>query len=116
MAHFAEIDTNGMVLRVIVVPEQVTVVNGEEDEQAGIQYLKAMFGDTTIWRQTSFNGTIRKNYATAGGSYLEDLDVFVPPKPYESWILDQASYLWTPPVPPVPGRPVWDEATQAWVV
>lgn len=117
MAHFAEIDTdrNNLVLRVVVVANKDTSdAQGVEKEHIGAAYLERLLGGT--WKQTSYNGNFRKNYAGAGYTYQEDIDAFVAPKPYPSWVLD-ANAQWQAPVPmPGDGKMYgWDEATQSWV-
>jgi hypothetical protein len=117
MAHFAEIDTdrNNLVLRVVVVANKDTSdAQGVEKEHIGAAYLERLLGGT--WKQTSYNGNFRKNYAGAGYTYQEDIDAFVAPKPYPSWVLD-ANAQWQAPVPyPTDGKMyAWDEATLSWV-
>lgn len=100
MAHFAELDSNNIVKRVIVVSNKNTSdSNGVEDESIGISYLKAIFGEDSIWKQTSYNGNIRKYYAGTGMTYREDLDCFVPAQPYPSWTLNEVDIIWEAPVP-----------------
>ena len=106
MAHFAEIDQNNIVLRVIVVSDTL--------EAQGAEWCHDTFGGT--WVQTSYNGRIRKNYAGIGFTYDPARDAFIPPNPgYPSWTLDEATCQWVPPVPmPTDGMYVWDESTLAW--
>jgi hypothetical protein len=113
MAHFAKIE-NGVVTQVIVVNNNELLVDGIEVESKGIEFCQSLFGGT--WKQTSYNGTIRKRYAGVGYSYDEIADVFIAPKPYPSWLLD-ANYDWQAPVErPADGkRYAWDEANQVWV-
>ena len=81
MAHFAELDANNVVLRVIVVGNKDTSdANGVEKEHIGAAFCERLFGGT--WKQTSYNGNIRKNYAGIGYTYNPSIDAFVPPKPY----------------------------------
>ncbi len=94
MAHFAELDQNNIVLRVIVVNnEDIIDSNGIEQEQKGIDFCVNLLGG--IWKQTSYNGTIRKNYAGVGYEYDKDLDAFIPPKPFASWLLDKNNVFGT---------------------
>ena len=81
MAHFAKIDSNGIVVDVIVVNNDVLLENGIENEQKGKDFIQGLFGSGT-WIQTSYNGSIRKNYAGIGYTYNSDKDAFIPPKPY----------------------------------
>jgi hypothetical protein len=116
MAHFAELDSNNVVLRVVVVDNKDTAdAQGVEKEHIGAAYLERLLGGT--WKQTSYNGNLRKNYAGAGYTYNADIDAFVAPKPFPSWTLD-ANAQWQPPVPmPQDGQQYrWDETTQSWVV
>lgn len=114
MAHFAELDANNVVLRVIVIDNKDTAdANGVEKEHIGAAFCERLFGGD--WKQTSYNGNIRKRYAGAGFTYNADIDAFVPPQPFQSWTLD-ADCNWQPPVamPTDGGRYSWDEANQAW--
>ena len=116
MAHFAELDANNVVLRVIVVDNKDTAdVNGVEKEYIGAAFCEKLFGGT--WKQTSYNGNFRKNYAGVGYSYLPaPIDGFAPPRPYESWNLDPDTCQWVAPVPmPTDGQMYsWNETTQTW--
>lgn len=106
MAHFAELDENNVVLRVLVTDNDFP--------NEGYDWLIETFGGK--WIQTSYNARIRKNYAGIGYSYNEGLDAFVPPKPFESWILDEETCLWQPPMP-YPNDEntyTWDEENQTW--
>lgn len=117
MAHFAKV-LNGQVIQVIVADPEFfeTFVDSSPGE----------------WIQTSYNTRggvhygaddqpdggvpLRKNFAGVGYSYDSGRDAFIPPKPYPSWLLDDESCLWVPPVPfPEGGGVVWDEGAQAWV-
>ena len=116
MAHFAEIDDNNVVLRVIVVSNKNTAdANGVEKESIGIAFCERLFGGT--WLQTSYHGNIRKNYAGIGYTYRADIDAFVAPQPYPSWTLNPDTAQWEAPVPyPNDGKTYyWDEATLSWV-
>jgi hypothetical protein len=121
MAHFAQIDENNVVTQVIVVANKDTAdANGVEKEYIGAAFCEKLFGGT--WKQTSYNGTIRKNYAGIGYTYNADIDAFVPPKPFPSWVLNNDTAQWEAPTP-MPedagtGEPPkmysWDEATTSW--
>lgn len=116
MAHFAEIDANNVVLRVIVIDNKDTSdANGVEKEHIGAAFCERLFGGT--WKQTSYNGNIRKHYAGVGYAYNSVRDAFIPPQPYPSWTLDDDAN-WQPPVAmPTDGqRYVWNETTQTWDV
>jgi len=114
VAHFAELDENNVVLRVIVVGNKDTAdANGVEKEHIGAAFCERLFGGR--WVQTSYNGNKRKNYAGIGYTYREDIDAFVAPKPYASWVLN-IDAQWEAPVPmPTDGkRYSWDEQNLSW--
>lgn len=116
MAHFAEIDSNNVVLRVVVVDNKDTAdAQGVEKEHIGAAYLERLLGGT--WVQTSYNGNFRKRYAGVGYTYDAALNAFISPKPFPSWVLNTTTIEWEAPVPmPDDGKPYrWDEATQSWV-
>ncbi len=106
MAHFAEIDSNNIVLRVIVV--------ADEHEANGAEWCNNLLGGT--WVQTSYNNNIRKQYAGIGYTYNELADVFIQPQPFASWSLN-ANYDWQAPIDyPADGKHYsWDESNQVWV-
>ena len=115
MAHFAEIGLNNTVLRVIVVSnEDCKDQFGQESEVIGAKFCNTLFGG--VWVQTSYNSTIRKNYAGVGYTYDTSLEAFIPPKPFASWILDETTCQWHAPLTyPVDGKPyVWDETAFSW--
>lgn len=117
MAHFAELDKNNIVLRVVVIDtKDNSDANGVEKEYIGAAFCERLFGGT--WKQTSYNGNIRKKFAGIGDSYDENLDAFIPPKPYPSWTLNETSGEWEPPVPMPEGKYYsnWDEKTKQWIV
>jgi hypothetical protein len=112
MAHFAQIDGNGIVSQVIVA-EQDTINTG-------------LFGDPASWIQTSYNTRggqhpegrpLRKNYAGIGYTYDPIRDAFIPPKPFNSWGLNEETCLWQAPVPyPTDDKIyLWDEDTLNWI-
>ena len=123
MAHFAEI-IDGIVARVVVVNNADTASNGVEDGAIGAAFCANLLGGE--WVQTSYNtsggvhnggGTpLRKNYAGIGYTYDTARDAFIAPKPWASWVLDEATCWWGAPVPyPATGRWQWNEATLSWV-
>jgi hypothetical protein len=117
MAHFAQLDENNKVLQVIVVANEELIENGVESEHKGIGFCKTLFGADTNWVQTSYNATIRKNYAGIDFIYDPIADHFFAPQPFLSWILD-ADAKWQAPTPcPVKEGKlfIWDEPTLAWV-
>jgi hypothetical protein len=109
MAHWAELDENNVVLRVLVGD------NNDPNGDEGYQWLVDNLGGT--WVKTSYNATIRKNYAGIGYVFDEERDAFLPPKPYDSWILDEETARWYAPVerPADDGFYEWDEETLSWV-
>jgi hypothetical protein len=116
MAHFAELDSNNVVLRVIVVANADTAsADGTEKEYIGQAFCERLLGGT--WKQTSYNANFRKNYAGIGYTYDAQRDAFIPPQPYPSWTLDEATCQWNAPVAmPTDGKFYsWDEATQTWI-
>jgi hypothetical protein len=114
MAHFAKLNEDNIVEEVVVVNNDV--LDKENEEQSGIAFLHSLYNNNAIWIQTSYNGNIRKNYAGIGYTYDEARDAFIPPKPYESWLLDEESCLWKAPVSyPTDGNLyVWNEENQSW--
>jgi hypothetical protein len=116
MAHFAKLDENNVVLEVHSVNNNELLINGVEVEAMGIVFLVNWSGGYTNWKQTSYNGNFRKNYAGIGYTYDAQRDAFIPPKPYNSWILNEDTCLWQPPIPmPIDGKLYsWDESTLSW--
>jgi len=123
MAHFAKLNQNNVVINVIKVNNDVLLENGIELEQKGINFLKSIFGEDTNWKQTSYNTVagkyytpnsdptiqekvinpdqskvFRKNYAAVDYTYDPIRDAFIPPKQYNSWILDEITCNWKPPI------------------
>ena len=126
MASFAKIGLNGKVIEVLsVVNEVLHDSNGIEQESIGIDFLTKLTG-YPLWVQTSYNtvggvhnnnGTpLRKNHAGIGYTYDEDRDAFIPPKPFNSWILNEDTCLWNSPVTyPTDGKLYnWNESTLNW--
>lgn len=96
MAHFAELDENNIVLRVTVVANEILLdENNVEQENLGLKHLEHLGGR---WVQTSYNNNFRKNYAGVGYQYDESRDAFIRPKPYNSWILNEETCDWHPPI------------------
>lgn len=118
MAHFAQLDSTNTVLQVIVVNnETIDHLSFPESEPSGIDFCQSLFGLDTIWRQTSYNASFRKNYAGIGFIYNNEVDGFIPPTPYLSWVLNKETYQWESPVPyPNDGKKYcWDDNTQSWI-
>jgi hypothetical protein len=117
MAHFAKLGPGNVVEQVIVVDNRDTSdPDGVEKEHIGAAFCERLFGGT--WKQTSYNGNKRKNYAGIGYTFDEQRDAFIPPKPYASWVLNEDTCQWKAPVDmPTDGQMYsWDEATTSWVV
>jgi hypothetical protein len=121
MAHFAKLDDNNTITQVIVVSDaDCKDSSGNEVEAIGVAFCNNLLGGR--WVQTSYNGNIRKRYAGIGYSYNEQYDVFIAPKPFNSWTLNTTTFDWDPPVPyPTedsdPENPryyTWNEANQTW--
>jgi len=102
MAHFAKIDKQGVVTKVIVA-EQDFINSGA-------------VGDSFLWVQTSYNNSFRKNYAGLGYLYDKTRDAFIPTKPFNSWVLNEDTCKWRAPSPPPDDglRYYWNEATLTW--
>ncbi|NBP03745.1 MAG: hypothetical protein EBU90_27330 [Proteobacteria bacterium] len=116
MAHFAKLDENNVVLAVHVVNNDVITVDGQESEQAGIDFLTELHGHP-YWKQSSYNGTFRKRHAGIGYTYSQEHDAFIPNKVHPSWVLNQETLEWDAPIPhPQDGKDYkWDEVNQVWV-
>jgi len=118
MAHFAKLNENNVVVEVNVVHNnELFDENGHESEAKGISFLTAWSGGYANWKQTSYNGTIRKNYAGIGYTYDLGRDAFIPPKPYPSWSLNETTCCWDAPtaMPIDDKRYSWNEEQLAWV-
>ena len=116
MAHFAQLDDNNIVLQVIVVSNNELMDGDVESEAKGIAFCQSLFPETR-WVQTSYNANFRKNYAGLGFTYDPNLDGFIAPQPYPSWLLNQQTCQWEAPVPyPNDGKSYyWDEETLSWI-
>jgi hypothetical protein len=129
MASFAKIGLNNKVIEVLsVVNEVIHDSNGIEQEVIGIDFLTKLTG-YPVWKQTSYNthggvhdngGTpLRKNHAGIGYTYDETRDAFIPPKPYNSWVLNEQTCLWESPIPipndvSIDKKYIWNEQNQSW--
>ena len=103
MAHYAQLDKNNIVTQVIVVANSdITDANGNEVEEIGITFCKKLLGEDTNWKQTSYNNNIRVRYAGIGYSFSEELNAFIPPSPFESWVLVEETADWESPLGPAP--------------
>ena len=122
MAHFAKLGTGNIVTAVHVVSNDVATT-----EQAGVDFLNDLYKTRDVWKQTSYNtkggvhllgGTpFRKNYAGIDYTYDQTKDAFIPPKPFDSWTLNETTCIWEAPVAyPSDGKEYeWDESSKSWV-
>ena len=115
MAHFAQLNDQNIVMQVIVVANEELLVDGIESEAKGIEFCQSLLAGN--WKQTSYNGNIRKNYAGIGFTFDEERNAFIPEQPYQSWVLVEETCQWTAPVLyPADGKMYsWDEPTLSWV-
>ena len=121
MEHFAKINDSNIVTEVIVVSNDVAT-----SESAGVTFINNLYGTSDTWKQTSYNtlgnehslgGTaFRKNYAGIGYTYDASNGAFIAPKPYNSWVLNDSTYLWEAPVDrPDDGKYyTWNESNLQW--
>jgi len=111
MAYFAKLGVGNVVKSVVVVNDDTAT-----SESVGADFLNTLYKTNDVWKQTSYNKNIRKNYAGIDYSYDEARDAFIPPKPYTSWTLNESTCLWDPPVtyPDDGKRYNWNEGTQSW--
>ena len=109
MAHYAFLDENNIVTEVIVGIDETELIEGKDPETWYAEFR----GQTC--KRTSYNGNIRKNYAGIGFTYDPDKDAFIPPKPFDSWVLNQETCNWDAPVAkPSEGNYYWNEQIQNW--
>jgi len=114
MAHFAQLNDNNVVTQIIVIANEELLLDGVENETKGVVFCKSLSGQDTKWIQTSYNNNIRKQYAGIGFTYDVINDVFIQPKPFESWSLDD-NFDWQAPTPrPEEGLWSWNEETLSW--
>jgi hypothetical protein len=103
MAHYAMLDENNIVTQVIVVSnDDIKDVNGNEVEEIGVAFCKKLLGADTRWKQTSYNNNFRVRYAGISYHYNEELDAFVPPSPFPSFILNEETADWESPLGAAP--------------
>jgi hypothetical protein len=103
MAHFAELDPDNVVTRVVVVSNDgILDENGNESEQKGIEFLQNLYGEDTKWVQTSYNGNFRNKFAGIGDTYDPESDVFIP----EGYSYNEQYQRYLPPIPEQP-HPLW---------
>jgi len=111
MAHFAKLGKGNIVEKVVVVSNDIATT-----EQAGVDFLNDLYKTRDVWKQTSYNGNIRKNYAGIGFKYDQTRDAFIEPKPFDSWTLNEETCLWEAPTAyPDDGKFYnWNEENQTW--
>ena len=111
MAHFAKLGTGNIVETVEVVSNDIATT-----EQASVDFLNTLYNTRDVWKQTSYNNNIRKNYAGIGHTYDETRDAFIAPQPYPSWTLNEDTCQWEAPTPyPDDGEMyTWNEETLSW--
>jgi len=109
MAHYAFLDDNNIVTEVIVGVEETELIEGKDPETWYAEFRGQRC------KRTSYNGNIRKNYAGLGFTYNEELDAFIAPKLFESWVLNESTAQWEAPVPRPEGSHIWDETILSWV-
>ena len=111
MAHFAKLGKGNIIETIEVVSNDIATT-----EQAGVDFLNNLYGTRDVWKQTSYNGNIRKNYAGVGYTYDQTRDAFIAPKPFNSWILNETTCQWEAPIalPDTENRYNWNEETTTW--
>jgi hypothetical protein len=122
MAYFAKLNSENIVTEVISVHNnELLDSNGVEQEANGVNFLIKLTNYSN-WKQTSYNGNIRKNYAGIGMTYDEDRDAFIAPKPFNSWILNEDTCRWEAPVAMPTGQLEenqyysWNEEILSWTL
>jgi hypothetical protein len=99
MSYFAKLGTGNIIEQVISINNSViTDSNGVEQEQLGVDFINKLYNTRDVWKQTSYNNNIRKNFASIGYQYDQTRDAFIAPKPFNSWILNEDTCLWNAPV------------------
>ena len=125
MAHFAELDNNNQVIRVVVISNEDVDANGGELSTEAETFVASIIPHSengVAWKQTSYNRNFRKNYAGTGQFYDEVKDKFIAPQPYPSWYLD-TNDDWQPPINYPDTNKInglianaeWDEANRRWI-
>ena len=111
MAHFAKLGVGNLIEQVIVVSNDIATT-----EQAGVDFINNLYNTRDVWKQTSYNGNIRKNFAGIGYTYDQTRDAFIPPKPFNSWVLNETTCLWEAPVAMPNDENIynWNELTTSW--
>jgi hypothetical protein len=115
MAYFAKLDDNNNVLEVHIVAN--AALDPADEESSGIDFLIIWSGGHSKWKRTSYNAAsngFRKNYAGIGYIYDSQRDAFIPPKPFESWVLNESTCNWESPTPKPEGNHFWNEEDLNW--
>jgi hypothetical protein len=100
MAYFAKLGTGNIIENVISINNSVIIdSNGIEQEQLGVDFINKLYNTRDVWKQTSYNRTFRKNFAGIGYSYDQQRDAFIPPRIFNSWILNENTCRWEAPTP-----------------
>ena len=109
MAHYAFLDDNNIVTEVITGIDETELIEGLDTE--------TWYGNFRgqVCKRTSYNGNMRKNYAGIGYTYDDRIDAFIPPKPFDSWVLNETEAKWEAPIAMPEGNYYWDEATVSWL-
>ena len=108
MAHFAKLGVGNIIEKVEAVSNDIATT-----EQAGVDFLNNLYGSRDVWKQTSYNGNIRKNFAGIGYTYDQTKDAFIAPKPFNSWILNETTCRWEAPVA-MPTTELEDNQNYSW--
>jgi hypothetical protein len=108
MAHFAKLGTGNIVEKVISVSNDIATT-----EQTGSDFINKLYNTRDVWKQTSYNRNFRKNYAGIGYIYDQTRDAFIPPKPFNSWILNETTCLWNAPVA-IPATELEENQYYSW--
>lgn len=129
MAYFAEIDSNNIVLRVIVIDSEDVIKNGGDQSPGAELFVANLIGYSSTgvrWVQTSYNNNFRGKYAGPGMKYDVNLNRFIPSQPFPSWTFNSSTYEWNPPIPypktytqlgePFEDIYKWDENTSSWIL
>ena len=114
MAHFAELNESGLVISIAVIDNSRIEVNGVESETKGISIMEALSGHRR-WKQTSYIGAFRNQFAGIGYVYDSVRDAFISPMPYKSWTLNETTCRWEPPTRRPDGFEWrWNENEKSW--
>jgi hypothetical protein len=119
MAHFAELDASDKVMRVIVIDNNNNLdPDGNENELYGAAFCRDLLGGSK-WVQCSYNRNFRVHFPGRGWTYDSNRDAFIPPQPYPSWVLNESTLLWNPPISPPADHDLdnlytWNEYQQRW--